>query len=149
MIERSLADDPVTAQLVEKNAVLLLAMLILFHGIYVPKSWRRAAAVGVPLALLSLVTVVVGYLTHRDALGWVAEWQNARVIPLVSFGLDTLFLLLLAAVAASGAHMFSRLRRQLAEARYFGQYRLKRQIGRAGWETSIWPSINCSSGPAP
>ncbi|HEY1785018.1 MAG TPA: serine/threonine-protein kinase [Pirellulales bacterium] len=132
LIERSLADDPVTAQLVEKNAVLLFAMLILFHGIYVPKSWRRAAGVGVPLALLSLATVVGGYLTHRDALGWVAEWQNARIIPLVSFGLDSLFLLLLAVVAASGAHMFSRLRNQLAEARYFGQYRLKRQIGSGG-----------------
>ncbi|HEX4142178.1 MAG TPA: serine/threonine-protein kinase [Pirellulales bacterium] len=132
LIERSLAADPVTAQLVEKNAVLLFAMLILFHGIYVPKSWRRAAAVGVPLALMTLSTVVVGYLTHRDALGWVAEWQNRRIIPLVSFGLDTLFLLLLAAVAASGAHMFSRLRNQLAEARYFGQYRLKRQIGSGG-----------------
>ncbi len=62
----------------------------------------------------------------------MAQWQNARVIPGVSFGLDALFLLLLAAVAASGAHMFSRLRRQLAEARYFGQYRLKRQIGTGG-----------------
>jgi serine/threonine-protein kinase len=132
LIERSLADDPVTAQLVEKNAVLLCAMLILFHGIYVPKSWRRAAAVGVPLALLSLLTVVVGYFAHRDALSWLAEWQNGRVIPLVSFGLDTLFLLLLATVAASGAHMYSRLRKQLAEARYFGQYRLKRQIGSGG-----------------
>jgi len=132
LIERSLADDPVTAQLVEKNAVLLCAMLILFHGIYVPKSWRRAAAVGVPLALLSLLTIAGGYLAHRDALSWVAEWQNGRVIPLVSFGLDTLFLLLLATVAASGAHMYSRLRKQLAEARYFGQYRLKRQIGSGG-----------------
>ncbi len=71
------------------------------------------------------------------AMRWfqvAAEWQNAREsIPLrISFGLDTLFLLLLAAVAASGAHMFSRLRRQLAEARYFGQYRLKRQIGSGG-----------------
>ena len=132
LIERSLAADPVTAQLVEKNAVLLLAILILFHGIYVPKNWRRAAAVGVPLALLSLATVAVSFFTHRDALSWVAEWQNARIIPVVSFGLDTLFLLLLAAVAASGAHMFSRLRRQLAEARYFGQYRLKRQIGSGG-----------------
>ena len=132
LIERSLAFDPVTAQLVEKNAVLLCAILILFHGIYVPKSGRRAAAVGVPLALLSFATVVAGYLLHRDALGWLAEWQNRRVIPLVSFGLDTFFLLLLAAVAALGAHMFSRLRRQLVEARFFGQYRLKRQIGSGG-----------------
>jgi eukaryotic-like serine/threonine-protein kinase len=132
LVERSLADDPVTAQLVEKNAVLLLAILILFHGIFVPKSWRRAAAVGVPLALSSLATVLVSYLAHRDALGWLGQWRNARVIPAAQFGLDTLFLLLLAGVAASGAHMFSRLRRQLAEARYFGQYRLKRQIGSGG-----------------
>ncbi len=132
LIEWSLANDPVAAQLIEKNAVLLFAILILFHGMYVPKSWRRAAAVGVPLALLSLLTVVAAYLTHRDALSWMAQWRNARVIPLVQFGLDTLSLLLLAAVAARAAHMSSRLRRQLAEARYFRQYRLKRQIGSGG-----------------
>ena len=53
-------------------------------------------------------------------------------MPAAQFGLDTLFLLLLAAVAAGGAHMFSRLSAQLAEARWFGQYRLKRQIGTGG-----------------
>ena len=40
LVERSLADDPLTAQLVEKNGVLLLSILILFHGIFVPKSLR-------------------------------------------------------------------------------------------------------------
>ena len=73
LVERSLADDPVTAQLVEKNSVLLLTILILFHGIFVPKSLRRALAVGVPLALLSLATVLASYLAHPDALGWVVQ----------------------------------------------------------------------------
>ena len=67
LVERSLADDPVTAQLVEKNAVLLLSILILFHGIFVPKSFQRALAVGVPLALLSLATVLASYLACRRA----------------------------------------------------------------------------------
>ena len=42
------------AQLTMKNVVLLTAILILTYGLYVPKSWRRAALVVGPLALLAL-----------------------------------------------------------------------------------------------
>ncbi len=71
LVERSLADDPVTAQLVEKNAVLLLSILILFHGIYRSQEfsacaggWRAAGAVVAGHGLVS-------YLAHprRAELG--------------------------------------------------------------------------------
>ncbi len=42
MLDFSLRDDPVRAQLVMKNRVLFTAILILSYGIYVPKGWRRA-----------------------------------------------------------------------------------------------------------
>jgi hypothetical protein len=120
LMDPSVVLDPARAVLIEKNTVLLLSMLILFHGIFVPKDWRRAAAVGFPLALSSLGVVLATYLAHRDTLAWMRQSDNVRVMPAAQFALDTLFLLLLAAVAAGGAHMFSRLRGQLTQARRFG-----------------------------
>ena len=47
-----------------KNIVLLTSILILTYGLYVPKSWRRAALVVGPLALLPFATLLVLYLRH-------------------------------------------------------------------------------------
>ena len=54
MLMYSLRDDKMMAQLTMKNVVLLISILILTYGLYVPKSWRRAALVAGPLALLAL-----------------------------------------------------------------------------------------------
>src|SRR5205085_633435 len=48
----SLRDDPMMAQLTVKNIVLITSVLIITYGLYVPKTWRRAALVAGPLALL-------------------------------------------------------------------------------------------------
>jgi eukaryotic-like serine/threonine-protein kinase len=50
MLASSVGGDLMRAQLVLKNKVLLTAVLILTYGLYVPKSWRRAAVVVGPLA---------------------------------------------------------------------------------------------------
>ena len=57
MLMYSLRDDPMMAQLTMKNVVLLTSILILTYGLYVPKSWRRAALVVGPLALLPFATL--------------------------------------------------------------------------------------------
>ena len=57
MLESSVRGDPMLAQLTMKNIVLLTAILILTYGLYVPKSWRRAAIVVGPLALLPFATL--------------------------------------------------------------------------------------------
>jgi eukaryotic-like serine/threonine-protein kinase len=133
MLEYSLRDDATRAQFVLKNRVLLTAILILGYGVYSPKSWRRVALVAAPLALLPFATVLVMFLRHPAAMSWiwrVAEERGGGLIGL--FGLDLLMLLILAVGAASGAHTISRLRRQVAEARQLGQYRLGQRIGAGG-----------------
>ena len=57
MLRFSLRGDMMTAQMMLKNVVLLTAVLILTYGLYVPKSWRRAAMVAGPLALLPFATL--------------------------------------------------------------------------------------------
>jgi serine/threonine-protein kinase len=134
MLVYSLHDDPMMAQLTMKNIVVLTAILILTYGLYVPKSWRRAALVVVPLALLPFATLLVLYLRYPEAMAWLEQgWRRNRTTPrvlLLSF--DAMILLMLAVGSTFGARMISQLRREAAEARQLGQYRLLRRIGTGG-----------------
>jgi hypothetical protein len=136
MLEFSLHGDKLSAQLSLKNVVLLTAVLILTYGLYVPKSWRRAAVVVGPLAVLPFATLSVLALRHPTALGWL--WQpdgtapQGRMPRALLFTFDALVLTILAVCSAYGARTISRLRRQFAEARQLGQYRLGRLLGAGG-----------------
>ena len=116
-----------------KNIVLLTAVLILTYGLYVPKSWRRAAVVVGPLALLPFATLAVLALRHPEAMAWLGDgWYSGPTPRAFVFAFDGLILIILAVGATFGAHTISRLRRQVAEARQLGQYRLRRRIGAGG-----------------
>jgi serine/threonine-protein kinase len=133
MLEASLRDDTMVAQLVMKNIVLITSILILTFGLYVPKSWRRAALVVGPLAVLPFATLLALYLRHPVAMGWLGRgWRQSETARLWLFSLDAMLLLVLAVASAFGAHTISRLRRQVAEARELGQYRLRQRIGSGG-----------------
>jgi serine/threonine-protein kinase len=133
LLLRSLAGDPITAQLLMKNVVITMSILILTYGIYVPKSGLRAAALSFPLALVPEVTLLLLYLRHPEPMAWLGSEQPGRAVSRVLYySFDALFLLVLAAVSSYGAHMLSRLRRQVDEARQLGQYRLKRLLGSGG-----------------
>ena len=133
MLVYSLRDDPMMAQLTMKNVVLLTSILILTYGLYVPKSWRRAALVVGPLALLPFATLLVLYLRHPEAMAWLGRgWRRSTTPRVWLFSFDAMILLILAVGSAFGARTISRLRRQVAEARQLGQYRLRRRIGAGG-----------------
>jgi serine/threonine-protein kinase len=134
MLLYSRHDDPMMAQLTMKNFVLLTAILILTYGLYVPKSWRRAALVVGPLALLPFATLLALYLRDPEAMRWLGEgWRRNPYTPRVRLlGFDAMILLMLAVGSTFGARMMSRLRREAAEARQLGQYRLRRRIGTGG-----------------
>jgi serine/threonine-protein kinase len=133
MLLYSLSGDPMLAQLTMKNVVLLTSILILTYGLYVPKSWRRAALVVGPLALLPFVTLLALTLRHPEAMGWLVRgWRKSETPRLLLFSFDAVILLILAIGSTFGARAISRLRRQVAEARQLGQYRLRRRIGAGG-----------------
>ncbi|HZW33576.1 MAG TPA: serine/threonine-protein kinase [Isosphaeraceae bacterium] len=133
MLRHSLNGDPMAAWLTMKNVVLITSILILTYGVYVPKSWRRAAVVVGPVALLPFMILLVLSLQHPAAMGWLRRgWMNREVTPLALFSFDAMLLLILAAGSTYGAHVISRLRRQVVEARQLGQYRLRRRLGAGG-----------------
>ena len=121
------------AQLTMKNVVLLTAILILTYGLYVPKSWRRAAFVVGPLAILPFATLLALYLRHPDAMGWLWRgWKKSTAPRVLLFSFDGMILMMLAVGSTFGARAISRLRRQVAEARQLGQYRLRPPLGAGG-----------------
>jgi tRNA A-37 threonylcarbamoyl transferase component Bud32 len=133
MLGFSRRGDVMLAQLTLKNVVLLTSALILIHGLYVPKSWRRAALVVGPLAVLPFATLLVLAARHPRATGWLWEgWKLSRTPRAFLFTFDALILLILAVGSTFGARTISLLRRQVAEARQFGQYRLRERIGAGG-----------------
>jgi serine/threonine-protein kinase len=133
MLEFSLRGDKMLAQLTFKNVVLLTAVLILTNGLYVPKSWRRAALVAGPLAILPFATLSLLTWKYPAAMQWLWEgWKMSATPRIYLFTFDALILIILAVGSTYGARTMSRLRRQVAEARQLGQYRLKRRIGAGG-----------------
>jgi len=132
LVGRTLEQDRMLAQLIMKNVVLLTSILILTVGIYVPKSWRRAAIVSGLLATLPLASLLGAYVLHPEAVRWVGEPRSDGRLPLALFGLDAVFLFTLAGISSFAADTISRLRLQVVEARQFGQYRLGRLIGSGG-----------------
>lgn len=129
----SVRGEPVMAQLTVKNIVLLTAVLILTNGLYVPKTWRRAALVAGPLALLPFVTLLLLFLQQPDAMSWLGqEWRTGEIPRFLLFGFDAMTLPIVAVGSAFGASAISRLRRQVAEAQQLGQYYLRSQLGVGG-----------------
>src|SRR5262249_25298082 len=130
MLLFSLRGDPVMAQLIMKNSVLLTSVLILTYGLHVPKTLRRAALVAGPLALLPFATLLVLYLRHPEVMDWLGRrWGKGEALPILLFSFDAMLLLILAAGSLFGTSAISRLRRQVVEARQLGQYRLRQPIG--------------------
>jgi len=129
----SVRGEPVMAQLTVKNIVLLTAVLILTNGLYVPKTWRRAALVAMPLALLPFATLLLLFLQQPDAMSWLGqEWRTGEIPRFLLFGFDAMTLPIVAVGSAFGASAISRLRRQVAEAQQLGQYYLRSQLGVGG-----------------
>jgi serine/threonine-protein kinase len=133
MLLDSRHSDPMMAQLTMKNFVLLNSILILTYGLYVPKSWRRAALVVGPLALLPFATLLALYLRDPEAMRWLGEgWRRSATPRVRLFGFDAMILLMLAVGSTFGSSAISRLRRAVAEARQLGHYCLGRRIGSGG-----------------
>jgi eukaryotic-like serine/threonine-protein kinase len=132
IIGPSLQVDRIIAEKVMKNVILLVSLLMLIDAIYVPKGWRRAAIMSSSLAVLPVATLVGAYLLDPELVRWIVEPRADGNKPLAVFGVDTVFLLTLAAISSFATHTISRLRSQVVEARRFGQYRLGRQIGSGG-----------------
>jgi serine/threonine-protein kinase len=95
--------------------------LVLAYGMLIPNSWRRAAVVIGVLCLAPIATLAV------DSL-----WLNSGLLSADHFLSLALTMAVLYGTTVYGTHTIGRLRREVFEARQFGQYRLRHRIGVGG-----------------
>jgi eukaryotic-like serine/threonine-protein kinase len=128
MLRYALRCDVTSVQLVMKNLVLYAAVLTATFGVATPKGRLRAALIVGPLALLPFATLLALCLVHPGTMAGLARWTT----PLAQLSFDALFLAILAAGSAHQAGALQRLRREAADARRLGPYRLRGRLGAGG-----------------
>ncbi len=107
---------------------LVYIWLMLFYGMFIPNTWRRAARVIGLIALLP-IGIRVALRFHYPALSELLGPDQAML---------TLFMLLVSAVSAVyGTHVVNTLRKEAHQARKLGQYQLVSRIGR-GAMGEVW-----------
>jgi len=111
---------------------IVFVAFITAYAVFVPNTWVRALKVTAPLALAPAAATGIAWALYpggREAL--------AEAITFVGMSSRTLMLVLMVAVAASGARLIHSLRQEVYEARRLGQYHLIERIG-AGGMGEVW-----------
>lgn len=98
-------------------------ILILVYGVFMPNTWKRCAALMLPVALAPYLILAL----QR----WLAP-QVATILDGETLGSPLPLPVVAAAVAAYGTHIINSARREAFKARQFGQYRLLEKLGSGG-----------------
>ncbi len=101
----------------------LWLLLIFTYAMFIPNTWRRAAAVIGAMALAPIALIggmVAAYSKVAEVMTVVGVMQHV-LVPLVA-----------AVASVVGAHLINSLRREVFEAKQLGQYRLVKQLGAGG-----------------
>ncbi|QEH38286.1 Serine/threonine-protein kinase PrkC [Aquisphaera giovannonii] len=110
-----------------KNSILFIFAMIVLYGMFIPNTWRRAAAVVTCMAAATILSPVALRLFHPEVFRFAA--------PLLTFETLTdnvLMLLIGAGVTTYAAHIIYALRVEAFEARQLNQYRLTGELGAGG-----------------
>ncbi len=98
-----------------------IALFIAVYGMFIPSTWQRTAVIGFVAAVLQPIVMFL----HSVIVPEVGSIDDPNFA--------TTVLTLFAAVAATlAAHIVHRIRREVEEARTYGQYQLREEIGRGG-----------------
>ncbi len=98
-------------------------LLLLIYGIFVPNTWKRAAAVMLPVSLLPYVVMAIQRWSLPELAALLEENNASSPVPLP---------VVAALVGIYGTHVINSARREAFKARQFGQYRLLERLGSGG-----------------
>ena len=119
--------DRVMLMATVKNTVLFVFAMIVLYGMFIPNTWRRAAAVVGVMVAATVLSPLALRILHPEVFRFVA--------PLLTFEIvseNILMLAIGAGVTVYATHIINALRVEAFEARQLNQYRLKGQIGAGG-----------------
>ena len=99
------------------------SIITLTYGIFMPNTWKRAAAVLLPAACLPYLTLLL--------LHWRVE-EVGTALSADNMGSSVPLPFVAVLVAVYGTHIINSVRREAFKARQFGQYHLKGKLGAGG-----------------
>ncbi|WZO98606.1 serine/threonine-protein kinase [Isosphaeraceae bacterium EP7] len=120
------AHDPSGAITYDKNGLFQLVYLMVIYGMFLPNDAKGAAKVILTMAIVPMFAVVA-LLEHPEAAEMVHQLKTAS-----HAGSNVMFLVVGAALSIYGAHVLNGLRKELHQARRFGQYQLMSKLGSGG-----------------
>lgn len=106
-----------------KSVALYWLVTMVFYGLMVPNTWRRAAVITVPLTFVPAIGALVTSRFHPLAEQVVTFDQLSDV---------QLVLIVGAICSIYGTYIMNSLRQEVFEAKEFGQYRLLERLGQGG-----------------
>jgi len=98
-------------------------LLILVYGIFMPNTWKRGAAVMLPVSVLPYIALAVQRWWSPELAALLDKDNSNNPIPLP---------IVAALVGIYGTHIINSARREAFKARQFGQYRLLDKLGSGG-----------------
>ncbi len=116
-------NDPTHAVMAVLLCVIFWNCLIFTYALFIPNSWRRAAAMVGTMAAMPITLSIFQRI------------QNPMVAQVIHMHLlveIVLVMVVVAVAAVYGTHKINSLRREAFEARQLGHYRLKRLLGSGG-----------------
>ncbi|WP_166820037.1 serine/threonine protein kinase [Thalassoroseus pseudoceratinae] len=118
------AEQDVTAVVGMKHLFMgAWCLLIFVYGIFMPNTWKRGAAVMIPVAIVPYVVLAI------------LRWRSPVIETFLSMENSTSpipFPIVSAFVGVYGTHIINSARREAFKARQFGQYRLLEKLGAGG-----------------
>ncbi len=119
--------DRVMLMATVKNTVLFVFAMIVLYGMFIPNTWRRAAAVVGMMLAATLLSPVALRLLHPEVYRFIAPMLTFEIV-----SENILMLAIGAGVTVYATHIVNALRVEVFEARQLNQYRLKDLIGAGG-----------------
>lgn len=98
-------------------------ILIFIYGTLMPNTWKRAAVVLFPVAILPYPIIAIQRWFSPEVAFLLDQDRASSVLPLT---------VIAAAIATFATHIINSVRREAFKARQYGQYRLMERLGRGG-----------------
>jgi serine/threonine-protein kinase len=108
---------------VQQQFLMAWCVLIFIYGTLMPNTWRRAAAILIPVAVLPYLLITLHCRLSPEVTSLLDTNRASSPLP---------FPLVAALVSVFASHVINSARREAFKARQFGQYRLMERLGTGG-----------------
>jgi serine/threonine-protein kinase len=110
-----------------RTSMIGLFLLMVVHGIFIPHRWHETARVVMTMALAPALVLVLFQAWHPELSQQVSELMSWRYVTT-----NILIVLVGAVMATYTSHVLNNLRKEVHDAKRYGQYQLVSKLGSGG-----------------